>query len=152
MGPQQAEGAGAQAVFGTPLAFVHHSVEVGAVQRYMTGDGHTDGTAYDATRAARRLSLYGSVCLPASYLQALVLFLLGAALLARNTLHSLTIVERVCPYCRNHDSRLVVEDEFHAVIECPLYTPRRGRSYSDTSRSQPSLSHHLLLTKCSRAS
>ena len=96
---------------GYPFTLAPHHQIVAALQVNTLLYGEAPWHADLATRAARRVSIYGSLSLPPHLLRAITAFRIGTAPLARNIDHDKPIYKRICKYCATHRGEKIVEDE-----------------------------------------
>lgn len=108
-------------VLGRQLCLAEPSHAAAALQRALLGDAHTLWHVDLATVAARRVAGYAQAALPPHQLRAIAMFRMACTPLALHTKHDVPVVSRTCQFCCYHRGVHIVEDDFHAVFECPLY-------------------------------
>ena len=125
-------------VVGRQTCLVEPAYAAASLQRELLGDAHTLWHVDLATMAARRVGGYAQSALPAHQLRAIAMFRMACTPLALHTQHDAPVISRTCQFCRIHRDMHVIEDDFHAVFECPLYDTFRVAFF----RSRPATLAH----------
>ena len=138
---------------GYPITLAPHHQVVAALQTQTLLHGEVPWHADLATRATRRVPAYGSLSLPPHLLRVITSFRLGTTPLSRNVDHDKPISKRICKYCAMLRGEKLVEDDAHAVLDCPLYAQHRVylfRHMPRTANLRPPASTIQILGRSSR--